>query len=145
MSARHLVWLAAIGGACSDPVAVARASLAAADPATRLAGACTLAEAGPAAAVAVPDLIVATGDASAGVADVAVWALAAIGPAAAAAVPHLLSLPVDGQPLRHLALCVALGKIGGGRDEVVARLQRDAQSPLPIVRQAARGALRSAR
>ena len=145
MKAWCCVLLAAVTGACRDPVAEARAALASAEPLARLFAVCTLAEAGPAAAAAVPELIAATDDAVAGVGDAAVWALAEIGPPAAAAVPHLLSLPVDGRPLRHLAVCVALRKTGGRRADVLARLQQDTLSPDITVRQAARGALRSLR
>ena len=145
MRMRLFVLLAALAGACRDPVDVARAALGATDVARRLSAAYTLAEAGPAAAAAVRELAAATADPNAAVGDAAVWALAEIGPAAAAALPTLLSLPVEGQPLRQIAVCVALGKIGARRDDVVARLQRDAQSPHPTVRQAARGALRGLR
>ncbi|HEU4418101.1 MAG TPA: hypothetical protein VFT55_04135, partial [Planctomycetota bacterium] len=97
---RPFVLLAALAG-CRDPVDVARAGLGATDLATRLSAAYTLAEAGPAAAVAVRELAAATADPDLPVGDAAVWALAEIGPAAAAALPTLLSLPVDGQPLRQ--------------------------------------------
>ena len=86
MRARRFVLLAALAGACRDPVDVARAAITGADPAARYSAVSTLAEAGPAAADAVPELVAATGDSHQGIGDAAVWALAAIGPAAAAAV-----------------------------------------------------------
>ncbi len=141
MNTRVLVLAALLAGACRGPIEDAMAALQDDHVATRLAAVRALAEAGTAAVAAVPALVAATGDET--VADLAVWALGEVGPAAAAAVPQLLALPVDALPLRHVVVCVALAKTGGRRDDVVARLQRDLQSPHVVVRQAARGALRS--
>lgn len=119
------------------------AALASPDPAARIGAARALAEAGPAAAAALPALVDALADPL--VVDFAIWALGEIGPEAAVAVPALLRVPVDALPLRHAVLCVALGKVGAGMPDAAAGLERGLESPHAIVRQAARGAQRRLR
>ena len=115
------------------------------DPAVerRAAAVRVLGEAGPAAAAAVPALIELLADES--LVELVVWALGEIGGDAEAALPRLIELTHEGPPLRLAVLGIALGKIGANNAEVDECLQRLAQSPVVLVRQAAAGAMRGRR
>lgn len=110
------------------------------DPAAqRVALLMAIAEQGAAAAGFAPQLVDMLIDPA--LVDLAIWALGELGPAAGpTAVPPLLDLQVSGNPLRHAAVCIALGHLGDRRQEVLDYLAAAAASPFVIVRQAARGA-----
>lgn len=140
-AALALLAVAALLGACERADDGVRVRLRASDPAVRRAAAQTLAEGGPASAEAVPELLAVLDDAELGL--VPLWALGEIGPAAAAATERLLALTTsDDGPRRAVALW-ALARIAPQASEVRQAIERACTADVALVRQAARGAMRS--
>lgn len=136
-----LLAVAALVGACERAADGARMRLRASDPAVRRAAAQTLAEGGPASAAAVPELLAVLDDAELGL--VPLWALGEIGPAAAAATERLLALTTSDDGRRRAVALWALARIAPHANEVRQAIERAGTADVALVRQAARGAIRT--